>query len=252
MSQFITIKKALEKIGSDSISELKHKIQKGVFTLVFPYEGNVCSNEMIESLHNAENDDPNPMIGFMNGDISFFPEDRGKGHFCFYCSGWFECEDLNILTEGQSYQLTANVIEVCNSNAPLKKGDKVIFTDEITAPDDEYGWFPSYEKAQDFRLTIHKGELLCSVNQIQTDSLKNKGAIDCNTKKNEYKEGQGDSLLILGAVMSTIKSVAKPNYTDDKLIEAILENYKNIYGISESTLRKKFSESKRYLKQRFE
>lgn len=252
MSQFITIKKALEKIDSDSISELKRKIQKGVFTLVFPYEGNVCSNEMIESLHNAENDDPNPMMGFMNGDISFFPEDRGKGHFCFYCSGWFECEDLNILTEGQSYQLTANVIEVCNSNAPLKKGDKVIFTDEITAPDDEYGWFPSYEKAQDFRLTIHKSELLCSINQIQTDSLKTKFAIDCSTIKKEHNEGQGDSLLILGAVMDCIKSVAKQNYTNTMFIDAILKKYGHISGISQSTLEKKFSESKKYLKQRLE
>ncbi len=63
--------------------------------------------------------------------------------------------------------------------------------------------------------------------------------------------GQGDSLLILGAVMSTIEQVAKTNYTQASFIENhILPKYGHINGISESTLQKKFSQAKTYLKQK--
>ena len=64
------------------------------------------------------------------------------------------------------------------------------------------------------------------------------------------KEGQGDSLLILGAVMHCIKDAAKKNYTQELLTQTILTKYKSISGISESTLKKKFSEAKGYLEQR--
>jgi len=49
-------------------------------------------------------------------------------------------------------------------------------------------------------------------------------------KKNELpdnKGGQGDSLLILGAVMECIKDVAKSNYTQKFLIDVITNKYKN-------------------------
>ena len=63
--------------------------------------------------------------------------------------------------------------------------------------------------------------------------------------------GQGDSLLILGAVMATIEQVAKTNYTQASFIENhILPKYGHINGISESTLQKKFSQAKTYLKQK--
>ncbi len=64
------------------------------------------------------------------------------------------------------------------------------------------------------------------------------------------KEGQGDSLLILGAVMHCIKEAAKKNYTQELLTQTILTKYKSISGISESTLKKKYSEAKDYLEQR--
>lgn len=73
----------------------------------------------------------------------------------------------------------------------------------------------------------------------QTDKLAH-AAID---------EGQGDTLLILGAVMQCIKSVAKNNYTQTSLINAIIKEYPNTKSISESTLSKKFSKAKTHLNQ---
>ena len=63
-------------------------------------------------------------------------------------------------------------------------------------------------------------------------------------------EGQGDTLLILGAVMHCIKDVAKQNYTQQALIDAILIKYEKTTGISESTLKKKFPDAKKYIKQK--
>jgi hypothetical protein len=64
-------------------------------------------------------------------------------------------------------------------------------------------------------------------------------------------KGQGDSLLILGAVMATIEQVAKNNYTQASFIDNyILPAYGHINGISESTLQKKFSQAKTYIKQK--
>ena len=62
-------------------------------------------------------------------------------------------------------------------------------------------------------------------------------------------EKQGDSLLILGAVMACVGEVAKPNYTQQSLIDKIKSCYPNDKGLSESTLKKKFAESKIHLKQ---
>ena len=69
------------------------------------------------------------------------------------------------------------------------------------------------------------------------------------TNTNE-KEGQGDSLLILGAVMHCIQDAAKKNYTQELLTQVILEKYKSVSGISEITLKKKFPESKKYINQK--
>ncbi len=63
-------------------------------------------------------------------------------------------------------------------------------------------------------------------------------------------EGQGDSLLILGAVMHCIKEAAKKNFTQDLLNQTILNRYKSVSGISKGTLDKKYSEAKKYLEQR--
>lgn len=69
-------------------------------------------------------------------------------------------------------------------------------------------------------------------------------------KANQLTEGQGDTLLILGAVMESIREVAKPNYTQTSLINAILTKYGDTPGISYGTLTKKFPKAKDYLKQR--
>lgn len=69
-------------------------------------------------------------------------------------------------------------------------------------------------------------------------------------KANQLPKGQGDTLLILGAVMESIRGVAKPNYTQTSLIDAILTKYGDTPGISYGTLTKKFPEAKDYLKQR--
>ena len=63
-------------------------------------------------------------------------------------------------------------------------------------------------------------------------------------------DGQGDTLLILGAVMDCIKDVAKPNYTQQSLITAIMDKYKNTPSLSASTLTKKFPLAKKHLNQR--
>jgi len=62
-------------------------------------------------------------------------------------------------------------------------------------------------------------------------------------------EGQGDTLLILGAVMDCIESIAKPNYTQQSLITAITDKYKNTSSLTQSTLTKKFPKAKTHLKQ---
>lgn len=79
------------------------------------------------------------------------------------------------------------------------------------------------------------------------DQLNNQADRPTNTNK---KEGQGDSLLILGAVMHCIQDAAKKNYTQELLIQVILDKYKGVSGISEGTLKKKFPESKNYLNQK--
>lgn len=84
----------------------------------------------------------------------------------------------------------------------------------------------------------------------EVDSLKNQLEKTHTPDSISKKEGQGDSLLILGAVMHCIKDAAKKNYTQELLTQTILTKYKSISGISESTLKKKFSEAKGYLEQR--
>lgn len=74
--------------------------------------------------------------------------------------------------------------------------------------------------------------------------------IDISAKK-QKTENQGDSLLILGAVMHCIKDTAKRNFTQDLLTQTILDKYKNVSGLSKSTLDKKYSEAKNHIKQRY-
>ncbi|UZA09969.1 hypothetical protein [Moraxella bovis] len=61
---------------------------------------------------------------------------------------------------------------------------------------------------------------------------------------------QGDDLLILGAVIETLANVKVNPYTQAKLIIEIMARHNAITGLSESTLTKKFAESKKYLQQK--
>lgn len=66
--------------------------------------------------------------------------------------------------------------------------------------------------------------------------------------KPKHTTPQGDDLLILGAVMETLANENVNPYTQKLLIDKIIERFGNIKGISESTLTKKFAESKDYIK----
>lgn len=73
------------------------------------------------------------------------------------------------------------------------------------------------------------------------DELKKQG-------KPKHTKPQGDDLLILGAVMETLANEKVNPYTQKLLIDKIIERFGNIKGISESTLTKKFSDSKDYIR----
>ena len=85
-----------------------------------------------------------------------------------------------------------------------------------------------------------------SKNNILKTQLKEQKNMPANAA---LDEGQGDTLLILGAVMDCIKEVAKPNYTQGLLINAITDKYKNTSSLTQSTLTKKFPKAKTHLKQ---
>lgn len=104
-------------------------------------------------------------------------------------------------------------------------------------------------KQQLEKLTIANAKIKQQEQDINrlNDQLNSQADRPTDTNK---KEGQGDSLLILGAVMHCIQDAAKKNYTQELLIQVILEKYKSVSGISEGTLKKKFPESKNYLNQK--
>lgn len=132
---------------------------------------------------------------------------------------------------------------------------------------DSYIWFNDlcYPKEQILALfSTHKLETDNSelVQQLQAENERLRAELQKQLKQQAGKDtqsdtpadgeptdkGQGDSLLILGAVMETMPKL-KPNYTQQSHIAEILETYKSVSGISQSTLEKKFSQAKRYLKQ---
>lgn len=92
-------------------------------------------------------------------------------------------------------------------------------------------------QAENAHLKAQIAELESQLNQARESGTIAKG------------KGQGDSLLILGAVMKILNSETIKNYNQNVLIDKILEKYPSVSGISESTLKKKFAESKTYLKQ---
>ena len=95
-------------------------------------------------------------------------------------------------------------------------------------------------------------QLQAKIGELQAELAQVKAQLKEQTDKPAHAaidEGQGDTLLILGAVMDCIKAVAKPNYTQQSLITAITDKYKNTTSLTESTLSKKFPKAKSYLKQ---
>ncbi|NSM10998.1 hypothetical protein G5C01_06465 [Moraxella bovoculi] len=66
---------------------------------------------------------------------------------------------------------------------------------------------------------------------------------------NSKREQQGNSLLILGAVLDCLDSETIRNYNQTALITTVIEKHGNITGISQSTLTKKFAEAKKYFSQ---
>lgn len=98
------------------------------------------------------------------------------------------------------------------------------------------------------QLIIAKAEITDLETELAQVKAQLKEQID-NPANAEIDEGQGDTLLILGAVMDCIKEVAKPNYTQGLLINAITDKYKNTSSLTQSTLTKKFPKAKTHLKQ---
>lgn len=78
-----------------------------------------------------------------------------------------------------------------------------------------------------------------------------RGRVDELKKQDTPKviKPQGNDLLILGAVIETLANVKVNPYTQAKLIIEIMARHNAITGLSESTLTKKFAESKKYLQQ---
>lgn len=249
MSTFVSIEEAKLMLNFTD-GQLQSEIAKGNLSLVFFYDG-LATNKSINKLHEYYDEDPFAKIPYDMGDTEDDNAIEPTGHISFHGSAWLECKNIESLTKGKSFQYTAKIYQTITNN-DFKKGNIVGMFDFIPPKYRKIGIFPDKDDNVNCGYIITKSMLHIPKDEIQNLLKNSKSATNCNTIKKEHNEGQGDSLLILGAVMSTIKSVAKPNYTDDKLIEAILENYKNIYGISESTLKKKFSESKRHLKQKFE
>lgn len=99
----------------------------------------------------------------------------------------------------------------------------------------------SIKKQDILELSESKNELIKEKFEFQEEPILKKST--------DIDEGQGDTLLILGAVMDCIKVFTKPNYTQQTLIDAIIDKHPNTKSLSESTLKKKFALSKSHLKQ---
>ena len=152
----------------------------------------------------------------MNGKYSIYCYDKGEK-----------------LTESESASISHNLaISFDDIYIPRAELDKLFKVD--SEKDNEINKL----KARNIDLETELAQVKAQLKE-QTDKPANAG-ID---------EGQGDTLLILGAVMDCIKEVAKPNYTQQSLINAITDKYKNTSSLTDSTLTKKFPKAKTYLKQ---
>lgn len=87
-------------------------------------------------------------------------------------------------------------------------------------------------QAENAHLKAQIAELESQLNQARESGTIAKG------------KGQGDSLLILGAVMKILNSETIKNYNQNVLIDKILEKYPSVSGISESTLKRNLQKVK--------
>lgn len=132
----------------------------------------------------------------------------------------------------------------------------------------EYGLMLDFRETKNINDLFEDNSLSVSSNKIKDIIFKEVSQLDVSQLESELEqvkhqsnekvdtlvnlaidEGQGDTLLILGAVMQSIKSVAKNNYTQQSLIDEIIKNYPNTKSISQSTLEKKFARAKTHLNQ---
>jgi len=105
------------------------------------------------------------------------------------------------------------------------------------------------ELEENHSLQVELNDANKQISRLKNEISKLKIDLERKNETPNIKEGQGDSLLILGAVMECIKDVAKSNYTQKYLIDVITNKYKNTKSLSEGTLNKKFPAAKKYLKQ---
>ena len=118
-------------------------------------------------------------------------------------------------------------------------------TDKIPAPT-----VKQTEPSNNDKLIKELATAKAKISELETDLKQAKAELIEKSAQKTKVEKQGDSLLILGAVMHCIKDTAKRNFTQDLLTQTILERYKGVSGLSKSTLDKKYTEAKTYLEQR--
>lgn len=161
--------------------------------------------------------------------------------------------------DGNGYEV-ALVANALNVRKYRSDEDYSIYSDNDLFPvTRENLLFPS-EQVQNYiaskqttEQNIPEQQYITKLAQAHADNDLLRQELDDNKKLDKANaaidEGQGDTLLILGAVMQCIRSVAKNNYTQQSLINAIIKEYPNTKSISESTLSKKFSKAKTHLNQ---
>ena len=221
--------------------------RQGILTPVFAYNG--YGIEVLESY------DGNKAFVYKNGvdaepDTSRFPDPRTTSLYDDYFthSRLTSLLDKSIdnleIYSAMTYKSGSSGYEVVLVANPLNI-NKYLNDENYSVYSDDDGY------------TVSRESLLFPSEEVQSyiaskqlpDAKKPLSQQTDKPVKTNIDEGQGDTLLILGAVMDCIKEVAKPNYNQTSLIQAIVDKYKNTSGLSKSTLEKKFSKAKTYLKQ---
>lgn len=168
-------------------------------------------------------------------------EDYSDGHNS-YCSGDINCISVNNLLfpieQVQAYISSKHTKEL---NEPILPATTGTFGNPTVAHDEP-------ETIEQFREALAAAN--AKIVDLDSQLTQAKTELVETPTHNQKVEKQGDSLLILGAVMHCIKEAAKKNFTQDLLTQTILTRYKNVSGLSKSTLDKKYSEAKNYLEQR--